>query len=74
MGHARRAELNKNVETDETTKSYARLAAAVFSIVAVLQFSRAVMGWQVMVGSHSVTVWPSWIAFFCVRRACILRI
>jgi hypothetical protein len=47
-----------------TTKSYARLAAAVFSIVAVLQFSRAVMGWQVMVGSHSIPVWPSWIAFF----------
>jgi hypothetical protein len=46
-----------------TAKSYSRLAAAVFSIVAVLQFSRAVMGWQVIVGSHSMPVWPSWIAF-----------
>lgn len=46
-----------------TAKSYARLAASVFSIVAVLQFFRAVMGWHVMVGSLSMPVWPSWIAF-----------
>jgi hypothetical protein len=46
-----------------TAKSYARLAAALFSIVAVLQFSRAAMGWQVMLGSQSIPVWPSWIAF-----------
>ena len=46
-----------------TAKSYARLAAAVFSIIAVLQFSRATMGWQVMIGSHNIPVWPSWIAF-----------
>lgn len=47
-----------------TAKGYSRLAAAFFSIVALLQFSRAVMGWQVMVGSHIMPVWPSWIGFF----------
>ncbi len=46
-----------------TAKSYARLAGAAFSIIAVLQFSRAVMGWHVMVGSHSIPVSASWIAF-----------
>jgi hypothetical protein len=35
----------------------------VFPIIAVLQFSRAVMGWHVMVGSHSIPVSASWIAF-----------
>ena len=34
-----------------------------FSIIAVLQFSRAVMGWHVMLGSHSIPVSASWIAF-----------
>ena len=46
-----------------TPKSYARVAAAVFSIIAVLQFSRAAMGWHVMLGSHSIPVSASWIAF-----------
>lgn len=46
-----------------SAKSYSLLAAAIFTIVAVLQLSRALMGWQVMVGSHTMPVWPSWVAF-----------
>jgi hypothetical protein len=47
-----------------TAKSYSLLAAVIFTIVAVLQLSRAVMGVQLIVGSHTMPMWPSWIAFF----------
>jgi hypothetical protein len=43
--------------------SYARLAAVVFAIVALLQLARAVGGWPISVGGTEVPVWPSWVAF-----------
>ena len=46
-----------------TAKSYSLLAAEIFAFIALLQLSRAVTGWQVMVDSHTMPVWPSWIAF-----------
>ena len=51
-----------------TAQSYARLAALLFALIAVLQFIRAVGGWQIVVnGTVSVPVWASWIA--CVIGA-----
>ena len=48
--------------------SYSRLTASLFAIIAVLQFIRAVGGWQIVVnGTTSVPVWASWIA--CVVAA-----
>ena len=47
-----------------TAKSYARLAALIFSIVAVLQLARAVSGLTVTVGTTSIPLWASWIACF----------
>jgi hypothetical protein len=38
--------------------SYARLAGAIFAVVALLQLARAVAGWPI-----TVVVWPSWVAF-----------
>jgi hypothetical protein len=45
--------------------NYARLAGAIFAIVAVLQLLRALSGWPVTIGSAgaSVPVWASWLAF-----------
>ena len=43
--------------------SYARLAAAIFAIIAVLQFVRAIAGWPATVGGVEMPVWPSWVAF-----------
>ena len=44
-------------------RSYSRLAALLFAIIAVLQFIRAAGGWHVVVnGTISVPVWASWIA------------
>ena len=49
-------------------RSYSRLAALLFAIIAVLQFTRAVGGWQVVVnGTTSVPLWASWIV--CVVTA-----
>jgi len=46
------------------TKSYSLLAAVIFTIVALLQLSRAVMGVHLIVGSHTIPIWLSWIAVF----------
>jgi hypothetical protein len=44
-------------------RSYSRLAALIFAIIAVVQFIRAAGGWQIVVnGTTSVPVWLSWIA------------
>jgi 4'-phosphopantetheinyl transferase EntD len=43
--------------------SYARLAGAIFAVIALLQLARAVAGWPVTVGDATMPVWPSWVAF-----------
>jgi hypothetical protein len=43
--------------------SYARLAAVIFGIIALLQLLRAVAGWPVTVGGMEMPIWPSWVAF-----------
>jgi hypothetical protein len=45
-----------------TTKNYSLLAAVIFALVAVLQLSRALIGFQVVVGSHAIPILGSWIA------------
>ena len=45
-----------------TAKNYARLVAAIFAIVALLQLARAFYGWQITLHGNTVPVWPSWIA------------
>jgi len=46
-----------------TAKSYSRLAALIFAVVAVLQVIRAVSGWPVTVGATtSIPLWASWVA------------
>lgn len=46
-----------------TARNYCRLAAVIFTIVAILQLTRAVLGWDVTVGTTVMPLWPSWIAF-----------
>jgi hypothetical protein len=48
-----------------TARNYARLAASIFAIVAVLQLARAACGLPVTVGTTtSIPLWASWIACF----------
>ena len=44
------------------TTRYARLAGAVFALVAVLQVARAAMGWSVSLEGTAIPVWASWVA------------
>ena len=46
-----------------TAQSYSRLAAVIFTIIAVLQLTRAVLGWEVTIGTTVMPLWPSWVAF-----------
>ena len=46
-----------------TAKDYSVLAAAIFTVVAVLQLTRALLGTEVTAGSVTIPVWASWIAF-----------
>ena len=46
-----------------TAKSYSRLAAVIFAVIAVLQLIRAASGWPITVGATtSIPLWASWIA------------
>ena len=51
-----------------TAKNFARLAALIFAIVAVLQLARAVSGLPITISATtSIPVWASWIA--CIVAA-----
>ncbi len=41
---------------------YSALAATLFAIIAILQFVRALSGWQIVVGSTDIPVGASWVA------------
>jgi hypothetical protein len=47
--------------------AYSRLAAAVFTLVALLQFIRALAGWPISIAGTAIPLWASWIA--CVVAA-----
>ena len=42
--------------------NFARLAAVIFAIIALLQLLRAITGFEIVVGGEIMPVWPSWIA------------
>ncbi|MBI1732242.1 MAG: hypothetical protein HYR49_05670 [Gammaproteobacteria bacterium] len=44
-------------------KTYALISGAVFAIVSLVQLTRALNQWPVQVGTWTVPVWISWIAF-----------
>lgn len=50
-----------------TARSYSVLAAAIFTVVAILQLVRAIGGWPVTVGDMGLPVWASWVA--CIVAA-----
>ena len=45
-----------------TAQDFSRLAAVIFSLGALAQLSRALMGFTMMAGSVIVPVWASWVA------------
>ena len=45
--------------TTVDAKSYSRLAAIIFAIIAVLQLARAVSGWEIAPNGAPIPLWPS---------------
>ena len=43
-------------------KSYSRVAAIIFAVVALLQLFRALAGWDITVNGADVPLWASWLA------------
>lgn len=44
-----------------TARNFALLAAAIFTIVALLHFARVLYGWPVTIGTVSIPLWLSWL-------------
>lgn len=44
-------------------KNFAMLAAAIFTLVLLLQIARVLGGWPVTIGTLSIPLWASWVAF-----------
>ena len=44
-------------------KSYSRIAAIIFAIVAILQFMRAGSGWEISLNGAAIPLWASWVAY-----------
>ena len=45
-----------------TTRSFCTLAAAIFTLIALLQLIRIAMGWAVTFNGMDVPFWASWVA------------
>ena len=45
------------------TKPYTVLAIVLFSLIAILQLLRFLVGWEIMVNGVTVPVWASGVAF-----------
>jgi hypothetical protein len=42
---------------------YSLVAALIFTLVAALQLVRAIRRWPVTIGTTSIPLWVSWVAF-----------
>lgn len=45
-----------------TARTFSLLAAVIFAIIALLQLTRAVAGWEITVDGAVMPMWPSWVA------------
>ena len=43
-------------------KTFTRVAAVVFSLVALLHLARLILGWDAVIGGWRVPMWFSWVA------------
>jgi hypothetical protein len=48
--------------TSVDAKRFSLLAAAIFAIIAALQFVRALSAWPITLDTLAVPVWASWVA------------
>ena len=43
-------------------KSYSRVAAVIFAVIALLQLVRALAGWELTLNGSAIPLWASWLA------------
>ena len=43
-------------------KSYSRVAAVIFAVIALLQLFRALAGWDITLNGAAIPLWASWLA------------
>jgi hypothetical protein len=43
-------------------RSYSRVTAVIFAIIALLQLFRALAGWELTINGAALPLWPSWLA------------
>ena len=43
-------------------KSYSRVAAIIFAVIALLQLFRALAGWDITLNGAAIPLWASWLA------------
>ena len=43
-------------------KTFARVSAGIFSLVALLHLARLILGWDAVIGGWEVPMWFSWVA------------
>jgi hypothetical protein len=53
-------------------KPFTTIAVAVFSLVAVLQLLRVLLGWEVVVGGVHIPLWASLVAFVVAGGLAVL--
>jgi hypothetical protein len=44
-------------------RRYTLISGAFFSILALVQLTRALLAWPLQIASVNVPLWPSWLAF-----------
>ncbi|HUP30552.1 MAG TPA: hypothetical protein VM122_10300 [Usitatibacter sp.] len=53
-------------------KPFTTIAILVFTLVAILQLLRIVMGWEVTIDDYEVPVWASGVAFFVAAGLAVM--
>jgi hypothetical protein len=53
-------------------KPFTTVAVAVFSLVALMQLLRVLMGWEVVVGGVNIPIWASIVAFVVAAALAVL--
>ena len=55
-------------------QAYLVVSAAIFGLIAVIHFARAIKGWGLVFGPLTIPIWESWTAFIVMTALCLWAI
>ncbi|HUR89593.1 MAG TPA: hypothetical protein VMZ74_10940 [Ramlibacter sp.] len=67
-----RRQASTSRERSHSMKPFTTIAVAVFSLIALLQLLRVVLGWDVVVGAMHIPLWASGVAFVVAGGLAVL--